>query len=134
MYEIVRFYKGDRAAEVIETGLTLAEAQAHCKDPETSSSTCTEADGLARTAEYGDWFDGYQEGESLECLDEGGPYGACSGEVEYRERISDGKTFPRCEGHAEAWYERQAENARRYPVLAPSDFDPAYAGERWDED
>ena len=39
-YKIVRkFFKGED--EVIETGLTLEEAQEHCQDPETSSKTCT---------------------------------------------------------------------------------------------
>ena len=38
-YKIVRFYREDNAGagnRVIATGLTLEEAQAHCKDPETS--------------------------------------------------------------------------------------------------
>ncbi len=30
-YEIVRFYQDDRPSEVQDTGLTLEEAQAHCK-------------------------------------------------------------------------------------------------------
>ena len=42
-------------------GLTLEQAQAHCKDPETSSSTCTSEEGLGRTRMYGPWFDGYEE-------------------------------------------------------------------------
>lgn len=45
--------------EVMATGLTLDEAQAHCRDPETSSSTARSADGVARTNERGPWFDGY---------------------------------------------------------------------------
>jgi hypothetical protein len=44
-YEIVRF-RQDGDNEVIETGLTLAEAQEHCKRPD------THGDG---------WFDGYRE-------------------------------------------------------------------------
>lgn len=60
MYKIVRHYfKGGK--RTIETGLTLEEAQAHCEDPETSSSTCTTAKGKARTRRMGCWFDGYQE-------------------------------------------------------------------------
>jgi hypothetical protein len=40
---------------------TLAEAQAHCNDPETSSSTCTSKDGKARTRRMGPWFDSYTQ-------------------------------------------------------------------------
>lgn len=44
-YKIIRFRQnGDN--EVIRTGLTLEEAQAHCRDPE------TRGDG---------WFDGYDK-------------------------------------------------------------------------
>lgn len=42
-YKIIRF-KRDAENEVLETGLTLEEAQAHCQDPATSG------DG---------WFDGF---------------------------------------------------------------------------
>jgi hypothetical protein len=59
-YKIVRmFFDDNRDSEVIDTGLTLTQAQKHCRDPETSSKTCSENP-------YGDgvkWFDGY----SLEC-------------------------------------------------------------------
>lgn len=58
-YKIVRMYfRGGR--RTIETGLTLEEAQAHCADPETSSSTCTKSAGKARTKRMGMWFDGYE--------------------------------------------------------------------------
>ncbi len=61
-YRIVRFYrKGSRRRRVIDRGLTLEEARAHCSNPETSSSTCTSAAGRKRTKELGDWFDGYEE-------------------------------------------------------------------------
>ena len=48
-YSIVRYYHPDqdRNNEVVETGLTLEEAQAHCNDPATSKD--------------GEWFDGYTE-------------------------------------------------------------------------
>jgi len=60
MYKIVRHYfKGGK--RTIKTGLTLEEAQAHCRDPQTSSRTCTTSAGRARTARYGAWFDGYDE-------------------------------------------------------------------------
>ena len=54
-YKIIRFYSDDRAREVKSTDMTLAEAQAHCQDPETSSRTTTTDD------DPGDWFDGYTE-------------------------------------------------------------------------
>ena len=60
MYKIIRMYfKGGK--RVIDRGLTLEEAQAHCRDPETSSSTCTSATGKRRTKTKGPWFDGYEE-------------------------------------------------------------------------
>ena len=54
-YEIVRFYADSRESRVIAEGLTIDEAQEHCKDPETSSTTCSEP------SEGGQWFDGYRE-------------------------------------------------------------------------
>jgi hypothetical protein len=46
--------------------------------------------------------------------------------------------FPRCENHygiyAEVMDAKHAETRRRYPRQAPPDFDPTYAGERWDEE
>lgn len=60
MYKIVRhyFHGGKRT---IRTGLTLEEAQAHCHNPETSSSTATSAAAKRRTRQRGPWFDGYSE-------------------------------------------------------------------------
>lgn len=70
--------------------------------------------------------------EAIECLD--GPEG-CGGATEYRMPLSGtGRSFPRCEEHWEARLETQAEINNRYPTLPPSDFDPAYAGECWEED
>lgn len=61
-YKIVRMYFNNLISNrTIMRGLTLEEAQAHCKDPETSSSTCTKAPGRRRTERYGPWFDGYEE-------------------------------------------------------------------------
>jgi len=60
IYRVIRFYfnrPGYR--RTILDRLTLAEAQAHCNDPETSSSTCTSAAGKARTRRLGPWFDGW---------------------------------------------------------------------------
>ena len=69
----------------------------------------------------------------MECLDD--YKSPCDGPVEYRFALSGtGRSFPRCDRH---WAERLDEQERineRYPTLAPPDFDPAYAGEHWDED
>lgn len=71
--------------------------------------------------------------EHLECQDR--HRGGCKGPVELRLRPSDYKSFPRCDAHAEAWYAEQERIQRTYGgVSAPADFDPSYAGERWDED
>lgn len=65
MYKIVRNYREARVeSRVIKTGLTLAEAQAHCKDPESSSSTCTSKVGKARTRKVGAWFDSYTDADT----------------------------------------------------------------------
>ena len=53
-YQIVRMVFGSRKT-IIKTGLTREEAQEHCKDPETSGSTCSD---LSRR---GRWFDGFEE-------------------------------------------------------------------------
>ena len=60
-YKIVRFYKEDHPKEVIKTGLSFEEAQEHCNDNETSSSTCEKPQNVARTEKMGEWFDGYTE-------------------------------------------------------------------------
>jgi hypothetical protein len=58
--KIVRMYQNrDIPSRTIQRGLTLEQAQAHCSDPETSSTTCTTAAGKARTRRLGPWFDGY---------------------------------------------------------------------------
>jgi len=61
-YKIVRmFFNSDKfPSKAIHHGLTLEEAQAHCKDPETSSKTCTKSAGKRRTRVCGPWFDGYE--------------------------------------------------------------------------
>lgn len=60
-YKIVRMYFRDGTPRrTIKRGLTLAEAQAHCKDPQTSSRTATNAAAQRRTLLYGPWFDGYE--------------------------------------------------------------------------
>lgn len=62
LYKITRFYADlDISNETVKTGLTLEEAQAHCQDPETSSTTCDSDVGRARTERHGPWFEGYDE-------------------------------------------------------------------------
>ncbi len=60
----------------------------------------------------------------------------CRGKVEHHLNPDrdDFKTFARCEHHQAKRLESAEEGRRKYPTLPPSDFDPAYAGERWDED
>lgn len=64
-YRIVRYYfnalGNGRHRRVIATGLTLEQAQEHCNDPQTSSRTCTNKVGRARTRKIGQWFDAYEE-------------------------------------------------------------------------
>lgn len=63
-YQVVRLYlhhDAPRPRVVAGMGkVALQTAQAHCRDPETSSRTCTSAAGKARTRKYGPWFDSYQ--------------------------------------------------------------------------
>jgi hypothetical protein len=71
----------------------------------------------------------------MKCLDH--HEGGCAGAVEYRFPLSaTGKSFPRCEKHWAERLDQQAEIDARYPdsPFAPSDFDPSYAGESWDDD
>ena len=61
-YRVVRYYQDrDTDSEIVETGLTLAEAKDACQDPETSSRTASTPEGLARTREHGAWFHGFEE-------------------------------------------------------------------------
>lgn len=58
-YKIVRsYFRGGR--RTVATGLTLDEAQAHCRNPETSSRTATGYAARKRTRDRGPWFDGYE--------------------------------------------------------------------------
>ena len=61
-YRIVRFYfSRPGTSRTIKRGLTLKQAQAHCHDPETSSSTALSGEAHRRTLKVGQWFDGYTE-------------------------------------------------------------------------
>lgn len=62
MYNIVRHYfRAQPNKRIIERGLTLAEAKAHCASPEASSKTCTTPAKKAITRRMGPWFDGFDE-------------------------------------------------------------------------
>lgn len=61
-YKIVRnYFNAGINKRVMTTGLTLEQAQAHCNDPETSSSTATGKAAKATTRRVGKWFDSYTE-------------------------------------------------------------------------
>ncbi len=64
-YRIVRMFARKPASRRgLPTGLTLAQAQEHCQDLNTSSSTARKSSALARTRRYGPWFDGYEKENS----------------------------------------------------------------------
>jgi len=61
-YKIVRmFFKDSSDNYIVDSGLTLAEAKEHCRDPETSSRKATSTEAMILTATKGPWFDGYEE-------------------------------------------------------------------------
>ena len=60
-YKIVRHYRDNYRTRIIKRRLTLEQAQEHCRDKESSSSTCTSAEGRRRTKRLGPWFDGYEQ-------------------------------------------------------------------------
>jgi hypothetical protein len=75
-------------------------------------------------------------GNYIECLE--GPNG-CHGEVaEYPALSGSGMVYGRCEFHYESYVSRVQPRIddinRRYPRTAPRDFDPAFAGERWNDE
>jgi hypothetical protein len=59
-YKIVRMYQRG-GKRTISKGLTLEQAQEHCRDPETSSRTCAKSENKRRTKLRGPWFDGYEK-------------------------------------------------------------------------
>ena len=60
-YNIVRYFYKSARRRVVARRLTLNEAQAHCRDPDSSSRTTTSYVGLARTRKRGPWFDGFTQ-------------------------------------------------------------------------
>jgi hypothetical protein len=59
-YDIVRFYFSG-GSRIVARQVTLEEAQAHCRNPETSSRTATSAASRLRTERLGPWFDGWAD-------------------------------------------------------------------------
>lgn len=75
--------------------------------------------------------------ETLQCLDGDVEMSQCEGPVKYRMPLSGtGRSFARCDKHWDERLRRQQEISRNYPdsPTPPEWFDPAYAGERWDDD
>lgn len=73
--------------------------------------------------------------QATDCLDYG--HGKCIGPVQYRMPLSGtGRGFPRCNWHWELRLAEQERIQRDYPdsPVAPGWFEPADAGEHWDED
>lgn len=60
----------------------------------------------------------------------------CQGPVEYHSVDGRSQAWPRCEFHWEQRLDRREGSMEIYENsdVPPSWFDPAYAGERWDED
>lgn len=63
LYRIERIYRDKYRRQTLpgKSGLYLEEAQAHCRDPESSSATATSAAARACTRRNGPWFDSYVE-------------------------------------------------------------------------
>ena len=73
-------------------------------------------------------------GDEITCIDDWSDT-PCKGETLLRESLSGtGTPIARCDAHWAARLDREAEIRSRYPEHAPADFDPYYAGERWDDD
>lgn len=67
-YKIVRMFSARdshgelfRRPRTIKRGLTLEQAQDHCRSPETSSRTCKSSKAIRYTRANGPWFDGYEQ-------------------------------------------------------------------------
>lgn len=76
--------------------------------------------------------------DERECLDKHNDYkGPCSGAVQFHPSIAGtGTMIPRCDKHYQMileWDENYRQEMPDSPI-APSWFDPTYAGERWEDD
>lgn len=73
---------------------------------------------------------------ATECENHGMDDIQCGGEVDWHRTIGGTMTVRRCWNHQEAKLDALEAINRRYPdsPVPPSDFDPFYAGERWNYD
>lgn len=71
---------------------------------------------------------------ATDCLEHG--ESPCRGPVTYRPSPSTGMRIPRCDRHEADAEQRRADILDRYPdsPIPPAWFDPAAAGEHWDDD
>jgi len=60
-YRILRKFANSGRTYVLFWNQSLVLAQGYCKNPETSSLTCTSPEGRRRTRRSGPWFDCYEE-------------------------------------------------------------------------
>lgn len=61
-YKIIRMFQAaDVDSYTVRKNLSLAAAQAHCSNPETSSSTAKSKRARTITQLMGPWFDGYEK-------------------------------------------------------------------------
>ena len=59
-YKIIRMYQHFlKSSKIIKVNLTKEQALKHCNDIQTSSSTCTNEEGIKHTQKNGHWFDGF---------------------------------------------------------------------------
>jgi len=55
-----RYFNEEREPEIMLSGVSLQEAQEHCRSIETSSRTCTLPDNIRHTDKWGPWFDSFE--------------------------------------------------------------------------
>ena len=60
-FRIVRVFFEGYPDKTIKRGMTLQEARAWCKDPETNSSTAKSKKAQSLLEKYGEWYDGFAE-------------------------------------------------------------------------
>ena len=60
-FKIVRNFYEVYPDKTIKRGLTLEEARAWCKDPETDSRTAKSKEAHKILRKYGEWYDGFAE-------------------------------------------------------------------------
>lgn len=60
-FRIVRVFFEGYPDKTIKRGMTLQEARAWCKDPETNSSTAKSKKAQRLIEKYGEWYDGFAE-------------------------------------------------------------------------